>query len=71
MDPVDPAAGVTLDAVQLSRFPYGYRHLGYLQAELGFDVKIGLPGLDGEAVGRLYAEGHAWLNGSVTPGVPL
>jgi len=71
MDPVDPAASVTLDAVQLSRFPYGYRHLGYLQAELGFDVKIGLPGLDGEAVGRLYAEGHAWLNGSVTPGVPL
>jgi hypothetical protein len=71
MDPVDPAASVTLDAAKLSRFPYGYRHLGYLQVELGFDVTTGLPGLDGEAVGRLYAEGHAWLEGSVTPGIPL
>ncbi len=71
MDPVDPAAGLTLDAGQLGRFPYGYRHLGYLQTELGFAVKTGLPGLDGEATERLYAEGHAWLNGSAAPGVPL
>ena len=70
MDPVDPAASLTLDPAQLSTFPYGYRHLGYLQAELGFDVKAGLPGLDGEAVSRLYAEGDAWLNGSLTPGTP-
>lgn len=71
MDPVDPAASVTLDAGQLTRFPYGYRHLGYLQAELGFAVKTGLPGLDGEVTERLYAEGDAWLNGSATPGAPL
>ena len=68
MDPVDPAASVTLDAAKLSRFPYGYRHLGYLQSELGFDVRTGLPGLTGEAVGRLSSEGRSWLAGSATPG---
>jgi hypothetical protein len=61
MDPVDPAAGLILDAARLSRFPYGYRHLGYLQAELGFTVKTGLPELTGEAVERLYAQGQEWL----------
>jgi hypothetical protein len=68
MDPVDPAASLTLDATKLSRFPDGYRHLGYLQSELGFDVKTGLPGLTGEAVGRLGSEGRSWLGGSATPG---
>ena len=68
MDPVDPAASLTLDAIRLSAFPYGYRHLGYLQSELGFEVRTGLPGLTGEAVGRLSSEGHAWLGGSATPG---
>jgi len=70
MDPVDPAASVTLDAATLSRFPYGYRHLGYLQAQLGFDVKTGLPGLTGEAAGKLSSEGRAWLDGSAMPGIP-
>ncbi len=70
MDPVDPVASLTLDAARLSRFPYGYRHLGYLQTELGFDVKAGLPGPDGEAIAQLAAEGRAWLDGSATPGAP-
>ena len=70
MDPVDPAATLELDPAALSRFPYGYRHLGYLQAELGFEVKTGLPGLDGEVVSLLVAEGRAWLNGSASPGTP-
>jgi hypothetical protein len=39
----------------------GYRHLGYVQTKLGFDVRLGLPGLTGEAVGALYAEGREWL----------
>jgi hypothetical protein len=62
---------VALDPAQLGRFPYGYRHLAYLQTELGFEVTTGLPELTGEAVGRLYAEGRAWLEGSATPGTPL
>jgi hypothetical protein len=70
MDPVDPAASLALEAEKLARFPYGYRHLAYLQTELGFDVKTGLPELTGEPVERLYAEGQAWLAGSATPGTP-
>jgi hypothetical protein len=71
MDPVDPSAVLTLDAARLATFPEGYRHLGYLQSTNGFNVKIGLPGLRGEAVEKLYAEGQAWLAGSATPGAPL
>jgi SnoaL-like domain len=70
MDPVDPSASLILDPAKLSRLPVGYRHLGYLQSELGFDVKTGLPGLTGAAVERLTDEGRAWLSGSATPGVP-
>jgi hypothetical protein len=70
LDPVDPAANLELDPDLLDRFPVGYRHLGYLQTKAGFTVKIGLPGLTGEAVERLYAEGSKWLAGSATPGDP-
>jgi len=71
MDPVDPAARLVLDPARLASFPEGYRHLGYLQSKVGFTVKAGLPGLRGEAVATLYAEGAAWLAGSPTAGVPL
>lgn len=71
MDPVDPAAALTLDRGNLDRFPVGYRHLGYLQTEAGFVVKAGLPGLTGPVVENLYAEGKAWLDGSASPGTPL
>ena len=37
----------------------------------GTPVQLGLPGLRGPAVERLYAEGAAWLAGSAKPGVPL
>jgi hypothetical protein len=71
LDPVDPSAVPTLDAGQLARYPEGYRHLGYLQEKNGFTVKIGLPGLRGPEVEKLYAEGKAWLAGSPRPGEPL
>jgi SnoaL-like protein len=71
MDPVDPGAALVLDAARLARFPEGYRHLAYLQTSIGFNVKPNLPGLRGEAVERLYAEGRAWLAGSARPGEPL
>ena len=63
MDPVDPAARVELDPETLSRFPVGYRHLAYLQTELGFKVKPDMPGLTGEEVEALYARGRRWLAG--------
>jgi len=71
LDPVDPSAVLSLDQAQLAGFPEGYRHLGYLQANNGFTVKAGLPGLRGAAVAKLYAEGRAWLSGSAMPGEPL
>ncbi|MEV0110891.1 nuclear transport factor 2 family protein [Nocardia sp. NPDC050799] len=71
LDLVDPAATVALDPDRLASFPVGYRHLAYLQTSLGFDVKLGLPGLTGDATETLYAEGREWLNGSDTAGIPL
>ena len=71
MDPVEPSRRVMLDVTVLAKFPGGYRHLAYLQTKNGFTVKGNLPGLRGEAVETLYAEGRAWLAGSPAPGVPL
>ncbi len=68
LDPVDPSAVLKLDAQLLARFPEGYRHLAYLQAKNGFEVKLGLPGLRGPVVEKVYAEGKAWLAGSSGPG---
>jgi hypothetical protein len=71
LDPVDPAASIKLDPSLLSQFPEGYRHLAYLQSKIGFKVKLGLPGLRGPEVEKLYIEGKAWLEGSAHPGEPL
>jgi hypothetical protein len=62
LDPVDPAATLTLDAALLERFPVGYRHLAYLQTQLGFTVKRDMPGLTGPEVEALYARGAEWLS---------
>jgi hypothetical protein len=71
LDPVEPGAKLTLDAELLGRFPEGYRHLAYLQTKAGFNVKLGLPGVRGPEIEKLYAEGRAWLGGAPTPGEPL
>jgi len=63
MDPVDPSARLTLDPTLLARFPEGYRHLAYLQTQIGYTVKIDMPGLKGERVQALYAAGRRWLAG--------
>jgi hypothetical protein len=64
VDPVDPAARLTLDTALLERFPVGYRHLAYLQTQIGFTVKPDMPGLKGSEVEALYARGQAWLEGA-------
>ncbi len=71
LDPVDPDQRLELDRELLAKFPEGYRHLGYLQTKAGFDVKLGLPGLRGPEVAKLYREGAAWLDGSPKAGEPL
>ena len=63
IDPVDPAAKLSLDPALLARFPEGYRHLAYLQSRVGYTVKNDLPGLEGSALEALYAQGAAWLRG--------
>jgi len=68
LDPVDPAASLKLDPQLLGRFPEGYKHLGYLQTKAGFKVKLGLPGVRGPEVAKLYSEGRDWLAGSQRPG---
>ncbi len=67
MDPLDPAVRIKLEADLLASLPEGYRHLGYLQTKLGFQVKRDLPQLKGEAVERLYRHGRAWLAGAASP----
>jgi len=63
LDPVDPSATLKLDPKLLARFPEGYRHLAYLQAKLGYDVKPDMPGHDGPELEALYAQGERWLKG--------
>ena len=63
LDPVDPTTAPALDRDRLAEFPVGYRHLAYLQAGIGYDVKRDMPGLDGPEVEQLYKDGAAWLDG--------
>ena len=65
LDPVDPAAQLSLDPKLLGSFPVGYRHLAYLQYQLGYQIAPGLPGLRGPAVDVLYQEGRG-LAGRLT-----
>ncbi|MGD0955384.1 MAG: nuclear transport factor 2 family protein [Candidatus Acidiferrales bacterium] len=63
MDPIDPAAQLRLDPDLLAKFPEGYRHLAYLQTQIGYKVKVDMPGLTGPEVEALSARGAAWLAG--------
>ena len=63
MDPVDPAARISLDAERLQAYPIGYRHLAYLQSSIGYQVKPDMPGLVGPETEALYARGQRWLAG--------
>lgn len=70
MDPVEPGARLDLDSAVLDLFPVGYRHLAYLQTQIGYDVKrTGMPGLTGPEVELLYSQGADWLNGSKSAGI--
>jgi len=64
IDPIDPAATLRLDAQILAGFSEGYRHLAYIQEQIGYRVKRDMPGLKGPEVQALYAKGRAWLDGA-------
>jgi catechol 2,3-dioxygenase-like lactoylglutathione lyase family enzyme len=57
-------AALTLDAEQRLGFPLGYRHLAYMQTQIGFEVERDVLGLTGPAVERLYRRGTQWLAGA-------
>ena len=63
LNPVDPAATLSLDQKLLNSFPEGYRHLAYMQTRVGYKVKIDMPGMEGPELDALYAMGAAWLKG--------
>jgi hypothetical protein len=63
IDPVDPSALLKLDAAALANFPEGYRHLAYIQTRIGYNVKMDMPMLKGQAVQDLYVRGADWLAG--------
>lgn len=66
VDPVDPAARLAIDPAKLAPFPRGYRHLAYIQTQIGYVVKRDMPQLTGPEVEALYARGKAWLDGAPT-----
>jgi hypothetical protein len=63
IDPVDPAKTLELNQDLLGQFPEGYRHLAYIQTQIGYKVKRDMPGLKGPEVEALYQRGQKWLAG--------
>ena len=63
IDPVDPAAKLTLDQNLLASLPEGYRHLAYLQTQIGYKIKMDMPQLTGPEVEALYRRMDDWLAG--------
>ena len=66
MDPVDTSQTVLLDEKLLESFPPGYRHLAYLQSQIGYEIRGVRPGLKGLEVEARYARGKKWLAGDPT-----
>jgi len=69
LDRLDPDEPLVLDKALLAGFPEGYRHIAYLQTQIGYTVKRDMPGLVGPELERLYAHGAAWLAGG--PAMPI
>lgn len=63
IDAVDPNEKLNLDRSILEKYPIGYRHLAYIQIQVGYDVKKDMPGLKGKEVEALYNTGSYWLAG--------
>ena len=63
MIPVIPLSKLALDEALLSSFPLGYRHLAYLQTQMGFEVNRTLPGTRGPEIAALNDRMEHWLAG--------
>lgn len=63
MTTVEPYATLKLDPHLLHSFPEGYRHLAYLQTQMGFQVSRTLPGTRGPEIEALGTRMRRWLAG--------
>ena len=63
VDSIDPQANLSIDQQALKDFPEGYKHLAYIQTQIGYQVKMDMPELKGVAVQQLYSKGEDWLQG--------
>lgn len=63
MTTVEPGATLHLDPHLLQSFPEGYRHLAYLQTQMGFQVSRTLPGTRGSELEVLRTRMQRWLAG--------
>ena len=63
MTTVEPCASLDLDPHLLQSFPEGYRHLAYLQTQMGFQVSRTLPGTRGAEIEALGMCMRRWLAG--------
>ena len=61
LDPVDPAARLTLDAEALALQPAGCRHLVYLQSRNGAQIAPDVAASGTVALAPLEAESSSWL----------
>jgi hypothetical protein len=60
---LNPSQSLTLDENLLTSFPQGYRHLAYLQTQMGFTVSKNLPGTRGPEIDALNARMDRWIEG--------
>lgn len=62
--PHEVGAHVPFERDLLASFPEGYRHLGYMQSQMGFDINCGLPGIRGPEISALTDRMISWLGGT-------
>ena len=61
--PHQPGVPVDFDRDLLATFPEGYRHLGYVQTQMGMTVDRKLPGTRGPEIEQLNRRMRRWLDG--------
>jgi hypothetical protein len=63
MTTVEPGTKLKLDSHLLHSFPEGYRHLAYLQTQMGFHISQTFPGTHGPEIEALNTRMRHWLAG--------
>ena len=61
---VDPGDTISLDPQELAKYPLGYRHLAYLQAQEGANINLSIPAPYSAGEQAIYADGANWLAGA-------